>query len=148
MNISEFEDAFERVNRTAEAAALRGAGGPNFNSTKMINDSRFNLTKLAWEQSWENSDDWLTTIKSISKMEDAGRNTSMDAWKNSILSTSEYGEPFLRFTLSAIIISGAFLKVIYQSYGMAGLPILLIKGTKSLETEKTEIKTTIQAVRD
>jgi hypothetical protein len=72
----------------------------------------------------------------------------VDAWKTSILSTQEYGEPFLRFTLTAIIAIGAFLKLIYQSYGMAGLPIFLIKGTKSLEAENSEIQTTIQTVRE
>lgn len=36
----------------------------------------------------------------------------------------------------------------YQSYGMAGLPIYLIKGTKSLEAENVEIETTIQTVRE
>lgn len=35
------------------------------------------------------------------------------------------------------------MNVIYQTYGMAGLPIYLIKGTKSLETESHEISGTI-----
>ena len=38
---------------------------------------------------------------------------------------------------------GAILKVIYQSYGLAGLPVFLIKGTKSLEAENSEIAGTI-----
>jgi hypothetical protein len=54
----------------------------------------------------------------------------------------------MRFTLSAIISFGAILKVIYQSYGLAGLPVFLIKGTKSLEAENSEIAGTIQSVRE
>mmetsp|Transcript_1409 Transcript_1409/g.2475 ORF Transcript_1409/g.2475 Transcript_1409/m.2475 type:complete len:176 (+) Transcript_1409:1243-1770(+) len=64
------------------------------------------------------------------------------------MSTSQYGEPLLRFTLCAIISLGAVLKLTYQSYGMAGLPIFLIKGTKSLEAENDEIRGTIQSVRE
>jgi len=40
------------------------------------------------------------------------------------------------------------LKLSYQAYGMAGLPIYLIKGTKSLEAESDEINGTIASVRD
>jgi len=43
---------------------------------------------------------------------------------------------------------GAILKIIYQTYGMAGLPMFLIKGTKSLEKENDEIQGTITSVRD
>lgn len=53
----------------------------------------------------------------------------------------------MRFTLSAIISFGAILKIIYQSYGLAGLPVFLIKGTKSLEAENSEIEGTIASVR-
>lgn len=59
------------------------------------------------------------------------------------MSSTQYGEPILRFTLCAIITLGALLKLVYQSYGMAGLPVFLIKGTKSLEAERNEIKGTI-----
>jgi hypothetical protein len=64
------------------------------------------------------------------------------------MQTTQYGEPFLRFTLCAIISLGAILKLTYQSYGMAGLPIFLIKGTKSLEAENHEITGTISSVRE
>lgn len=53
----------------------------------------------------------------------------------------------MRFTLSVIISFGAILKIIYQSYGLAGLPVFLIKGTKSLEAENSEIEGTIASVR-
>lgn len=54
----------------------------------------------------------------------------------------------MRFTLCAIISFGALLKLTYQSYGMAGLPIFLIKGTKSLEAESDEIEGTMTSVRE
>ena len=73
---------------------------------------------------------------------------NVDTWKNQVMQTTQYGEPFLRFTLCAIISLGAILKVVYQSYGMAGLPIFLIKGTKSLEAENDEITGTISSVRE
>lgn len=98
--------------------------------------SRFNATSIMHDP------------QQIVELVKVGKNVGVDAWKTSILSTQEYGEPFLRFTLTAIIAIGAFLKLIYQSYGMAGLPIFLIKGTKSLETENSEIQTTIQTVRE
>ena len=63
----------------------------------------------------------------------------MDSWKNQVMDSSQYGEPFLMFTITTIITLGAILKIIYQTYGMAGLPMFLIKGTKSLEKENNEI---------
>ena len=54
----------------------------------------------------------------------------------------------MRLTLTAIISIGAILKLSYQTYGMAGLPIFLIKGTKSLESENNEISGSIQSVRN
>lgn len=72
----------------------------------------------------------------------------INSWSNQVMDTQQYGEPFLRFTLTAIITVGAILKLSYQTYGMAGLPIYLIKGTKSLEAESDEISGTIQSVRE
>ena len=73
---------------------------------------------------------------------------NINTWKNQVFNTQEYGEPFLRFTLTAIVSLGAILKLSYQTYGMTGLPIFLIKGTKSLEAENDEITGTIQSVRE
>jgi hypothetical protein len=73
---------------------------------------------------------------------------NVNNWKNQVMQTTQYGEPFLRFTLCGIISLGAILKLVYQSYGMAGLPIFLIKGTKSLEAENDEISGTISTVRE
>lgn len=85
------------------------------------------------------STEGISTVVSIAYQTD---------WKNQVLNTTQYGEPLMRFTLCAIISFGAFLKLTYQSYGMAGLPIFLIKGTKSLEAESDEIDGTIQSVRE
>jgi hypothetical protein len=38
---------------------------------------------------------------------------------------------------------GSFLNAIYLSFGMTGLPFLLIKGTKSLEDESEELEGSI-----
>lgn len=62
--------------------------------------------------------------------------------------TSQHGEPLIRFALTAIIFIGALLMLTFQTYGMTGLPIFLIKGTKSLEDENDEIKGTITSVRE
>lgn len=64
------------------------------------------------------------------------------------MDSSQYGESFLRFTLTTIICFGGVLNLIYQAYGMAGLPINLINGTKSLEAENDEIQGSIQQVRE
>jgi hypothetical protein len=64
------------------------------------------------------------------------------------MGTYRYGEPIIRFALTVIISLGALLKLVYQTYGMTGLPIFLIKGTKSLEDENDEIQGTIGSVRE
>jgi hypothetical protein len=64
------------------------------------------------------------------------------------MQTTQYGEPFLRFTLTAIISIGALLKLFYLSYGLAGLPMYLIRGTRSLEAESNEISGSISSVRE
>jgi hypothetical protein len=43
-----------------------------------------------------------------------------------------------------IIITGALIKVLYNSYGMATLPLLLIKGTRSLEDEREAVSRSIE----
>lgn len=54
----------------------------------------------------------------------------------------------MRFIITLIITVGAVIKLLYQSYGMAAMPILLIKGQKSLEDEKEEIGKSIENVRE
>jgi len=78
----------------------------------------------------------------------ANISSSLDDWKQQVLETTQFGEPFLRFTLTAIICVGAFLKMFYLSYGLAGLPMYLIRGTRSLEAESNEVNTSIEQVRE
>ena len=47
-----------------------------------------------------------------------------------------------------MIVLGTILNAVYFSYGMAGLPFLLIKGTKSLEDENDEVQGSIHHVRE
>ena len=69
-------------------------------------------------------------------------------WKDDLLDTSNHTEAFLRFVLGTIIIAGSVLRIGYQAYGMAGIPMLLIRGTKSLETENDDLKGSIHSVRE
>jgi hypothetical protein len=68
-----------------------------------------------------------------------GRDSNSGSWKDEVLNTQLHGEMFLRFILGTIILVGAALKLGYLTYGLAGLPIFLIKGTKSLEDENDSI---------
>jgi len=43
---------------------------------------------------------------------------------------------------------GSALNSFYLSFGMTGLPFLLIKGTKSLEDESDELSGSLQVVRE
>lgn len=43
------------------------------------------------------------------------------------------GESSLRIVLAISIVTGSLFNVIYLSYGLAGLPNLLMKGIKDLE---------------
>lgn len=45
--------------------------------------------------------------------------------------------------LAGIVFLGSVLNAVYLAFGMTGLPILLIKGTKSLEDESDEVKGSI-----
>jgi hypothetical protein len=63
----------------------------------------------------------------------------MELWKQQIFDKSQYGETFLRFIITLIIAAGALIKLIYSSYGMAALPMFLIKGQRSLEDEKNAV---------
>lgn len=49
-------------------------------------------------------------------------------WKHQLMDNLQKDESSLRFVLTTIICIGSILNVIYMSYGLAGLPILLLKG--------------------
>lgn len=42
-----------------------------------------------------------------------------------------------------MLVPGFALNAVYLSFGMTGLPIMLIKGTKSLEDENDEVRGSI-----
>lgn len=50
--------------------------------------------------------------------------------------------------ITLIILTGGIVKVVYNSYGLASLPIFLIKGTMSLEDERIEVDKSIENVRE
>lgn len=54
----------------------------------------------------------------------------------------------MRFFLMLILLFGSLLKVLYASYGMTGLPLLLIRGRRSLEDEGRDIGRNIKHVRE
>lgn len=60
----------------------------------------------------------------------------VEQWKTDIFDKSKYGETFIRFIITLIITAGAIVKILYNAYGMAALPLFLIKGTRSLEDER------------
>lgn len=67
-------------------------------------------------------------ILSKTKFSDKKREDIVDQWKKQIFDKNQYGETFIRFIITLIITLGGFVKLLYNSYGMASLPILLIKG--------------------
>jgi len=54
----------------------------------------------------------------------------------------------LSFCISIILTFGSCLWFIYGSYGLTALPFYLIKGTKSLEEEKTEVDGDLGKLRE
>jgi len=69
-------------------------------------------------------------------------------WKQQILDVNQYGEPLIRFIVTLVISMGAVVKLLYNSFGMTGLPIFLIKGQRSLEDERYQIGRSIEQVRE
>ena len=57
-------------------------------------------------------------------------------------------ESYLRFVLTTIICIGSMMNVIYMTYGMAGLPILLMNGSGDLEPKAEPAGGSIAQVRD
>lgn len=54
----------------------------------------------------------------------------------------------MRFFLMLILLVGSLLKVLYATYGMTGLPLLLIRGRRSLEDEGRDLDRSIKNVRE
>jgi LMBR1 domain-containing protein 1 len=72
----------------------------------------------------------------------------MEQWKQQIFDKDQYGETFLRFIITLIILGGSIVKAFYNSYGMAALPLFLIKGQRSLEDERNAVGKSIESVRE
>ena len=79
---------------------------------------------------------------------DKGRKEVVDQWKQQIFDKDQYGETFIRFIVTCIITCGAVVKLVYNAYGMAALPVMLIKGTRSLEDEKQAVTKSIEGIRE
>lgn len=54
----------------------------------------------------------------------------------------------MNLIIAGMVFLGSVLNAIYLSFGMTGLPLLLIKGTKSLEDENDEVRGSIHQVRE
>lgn len=60
---------------------------------------------------------------------------------------SSEGEQAVSFSFAVLISVGSVLWIVYGSYGLAMLPLELIKGEKSLSQEKNEICEDLTVVR-
>lgn len=69
-------------------------------------------------------------------------------WKHQLMDNLQEDESSLRFVLTTIICLGSVLNCIYMTYGMAGLPVQLIKGQIDLEPTSEPNQSTISSVRD
>lgn len=49
-------------------------------------------------------------------------------WKHQLMDNLQEDESSLRFVVTTLILLGSILNCIYMTYGMAGLPVQLIKG--------------------
>jgi len=54
-------------------------------------------------------------------------------WIRQLFDTDHEGEAAISFTVGSLSVIGIFIWSLYSAYGLAALPWLLIKGTKSLE---------------
>jgi len=71
-----------------------------------------------------------------------------NTWKHQLMDNLQEDESYLRFVLTTIICIGSMMNVIYMTYGMAGLPILLINGSGDLEPKAEPAGGSIAQVRD
>ena len=62
-----------------------------------------------------------------------------ELWKKSVFDMGSAGEHAISFCLSILISIGLLLWIFNGSYGLATIPILLIKGKNSLLETKTEV---------
>ena len=69
-------------------------------------------------------------------------------WVQKLFDVEHVGEEAISFTVACLTVIGGAMWSCYTAYGMAALPLLLIKGTKSLEEAKSEIENDLGQIRD
>jgi LMBR1 domain-containing protein 1 len=69
-------------------------------------------------------------------------------WVQKLFDVEHVGEAAISFTVAGLTVIGGGMWSFYTAYGMAALPLLLIKGTKSLEEAKNEIETDLVQIKD
>lgn len=68
-------------------------------------------------------------------------------WVQKLFDVEHVGEAAVSFILACLTVIGAGLWSLYTGYGMAALPILLIRGTKSLDEAKHEVENDLGQIR-
>lgn len=69
-------------------------------------------------------------------------------WVQKLFDVEHVGEAAISFTVACLTVIGGAMWSCYTAFGMAALPWLLIKGTKSLEEARTEIEYDLVQTRD
>ena len=71
----------------------------------IVSNSELNSVKSEYRKVVQNAENM--------KLSDFSNYMTINTWKAQVISSTHYGEPFLRFTLTAIISLGAILKLCY-----------------------------------
>ena len=69
-------------------------------------------------------------------------------WVQKLFDVEHVGEAAISFTVACLTVIGGALWSFYTAYGMAALPLFLIKGTKSLDEAKYEIENDLGQIRE
>jgi LMBR1 domain-containing protein 1 len=69
-------------------------------------------------------------------------------WVKKLFDVDNAGEAAISFIVAGLTMVGGGLWSIYTSFGMASLPILLIKGRKSLQETQNEIKNDLNNIKE
>lgn len=69
-------------------------------------------------------------------------------WIRQMFDVDHVGEEAISFTVACLTMAGVSAWSLYSAYGLASLPWLLIKGTKSLEQTKNELNLDLSKLRE
>jgi len=69
-------------------------------------------------------------------------------WLKSVLDLDHFGDAAIAFLISCLTVLGTLAWVFYTAHGLATLPVFLIKGTRSLESTKSEVDFDIAKIRE